>query len=173
MKCLNENELILFYWKEVKEERQKKIENHLKECDRCLESYKSIVSLFARVKSDPPQLSEKEVDGILQNVKAKIQTPAHWNVLKDKIDDFSKRLRLKLTYQPQLVPVAVVLAIVLAVIPFIGKRQAYLDKEFDILQVQVELSLDNPEGSLFDLYYADDLDFLNGTSSLKKPTHYS
>lgn len=169
MRCIKEDELVLFYYRDLKKSRLKLIENHLKTCQHCLKRYKGLESLFARLKSDPLQLKKEELENILTNVRGQIRKHHILDDTRERINTFLQNLRLGLSYKPKLVPVVVILIVALGIWPLIGKIQRPLDREFDILQIEVELSLDNLEWSIFELY-EEDFAFIDEMSHLRYPT---
>ena len=168
MRCLKEKELILFYYRELKEGRHKQLAEHLRECPRCLKKYKNIESVFSQIESKPLQLTPQELDSIVENVKARLGKLSFRERVKDRIYEFLQNLRLGLFYKPQLVPVMVALIIILGGLAVVRSRQHFLNREFDILEIEIELSLDDVEGSIFELYEGD-LEFNDEVLGLQSP----
>jgi|GEM_PF-2540933 len=171
MKCPKEKELILFYYRELKKRRYKSIEVHLRECSHCLKRYENIGSFFAQLASKPIQLTSQELESMLQHVKQTTYKPSFLINAKDRLEDFLESIRLGLFYKPQLISVTVALIVILIILPLVGKRH-HLNREFDIIQIEMELSLDSIEGTIFDLY-EEELVLMDETSSLEPPTLHS
>ena len=72
---------------------------------------------------------------------------------------------------PALIPVAAIIIAIVVTFPFMMKRESSLEREFDILQIQLELSLEDSDASIFDLYQNEEL-FLEETSGGFSPIVY-
>ncbi len=164
MRCLKEKELILFYYREIPEGKLKEIEIHLKECGRCFKRYETIESLFKEITQKRIILSSQEVESMVEDVRQRIYRLSFWEKLKDGINELLQILRYGIVYKPQFVTLAVLLIVALSIVPMAGKKML-TERDFNILQIEIELSLDNPEGSIFDLYEGD-LSFINERSYL-------
>lgn len=166
MKCFKEKQLILLYYGELKANQVKLIRKHLGECPDCFKRYEDIKAFSARLTLKPPQLIDGELEDMLKDIKAKVRKPNLWTSISYKINHLLENVRLGVSNKPQLVPVLVALILILVFLPFVGKKERNLDKEFDILRIEIELSLDNLEGSIFELY-EEELILMDELSSIK------
>lgn len=173
MKCIGEKNLILFYYRELGSDKLILIERHLKECERCSQEYGKIKSLFAWIKPQTVKLNSADYNKIIEAVKGKVYKTSFWFSLKEKLADFWDNLRLGLSYRPQLVPILVSLIILLVTVPLIiSKKAAVSDRNVDILQIEMELSLeDNDDLSIFDFYEEDDSLIEEMSDSLDSTRH--
>lgn len=152
MRCPKKDKLTLFYYRELAEVETKFIKKHLEGCSRCQKEFQDISLTLSQLSREPLQLQAEEIEDILHKAKARIQKRNLLLEAQERLGDFRRNLRLGLSYRPQLVPILTLVLAVLLVIPFIGRRQRFLQHEFDILQIELELSLENTEGSMFELY---------------------
>jgi hypothetical protein len=152
--CIKRKDLILFYYKELKTPYLKKIESHLKECKNCQKEYKEIDNFLIQLHFKLPEIRKEDIESILDNLKDRLKKENFWVSLKENIRDFFHNLSISLSYRTQLVPVLVaLLIIILGIIPWIERYNLYYkDKDFEILQIEAELSVENGESSIFDLY---------------------
>ena len=164
MRCPKEKELLLYYYQELKPKKQKYIEYHLNDCPRCSAKYSSAKSFLNHLQSRSIELKNEEVEQMITAVKEKVNEASAWGVLKEKIKDFLAALRMGFFYRPQLIPAIIVLIAFLSIPSFFNNRQHRVDRDFDILTVEVELSLDTLEGSIFDLYEVG----INGISDISR-----
>jgi hypothetical protein len=163
MKCPKKEELTLFYYQELGREDMERIRRHLGECRSCRMRYEQMQSTLSELKTDPIHLESREVEDILQKVKVRLTQRRPKNYLQEKLESFAGSVRLGLGYRPQLIPVAVMLIAVFLILPFMARERRTLERDFAILQIEIELSLDNPEGSLFELY--EEAEILHDDSS--------
>ena len=168
MKCLKEKELILFYYQELQSSRHQEVKRHLKECDTCSLRYRKIESLLKEVAKEQITLTSREVEEMVSNVKHGISRVSFWDKLIIGFNELAGNLRYKMAYRPQLAMAAVFLVVVLTVIPIANRQKALTEKDFSILQIEIELSYDSLEGSIFDLY-EDDMSFMDETSRPGRP----
>lgn len=172
MKCIGEKDLILFYYGELENDKLILIERHLKECEKCSQEYGRIKSLFAWVKPQTVKLNSADYNKIIEAVKGKVYKTSFWFSLKEKLVDFWDNLRLGLSYRPQLVPIIVILIILSVTVPLIiSKKTAVSDRNIDILQIEMELSLDSDDLSIFDFYEEDDSLIEEMSDSLDSTRH--
>ncbi len=151
MRCFKEKDLILFYYQEIGKKKSSLLAEHLNTCSRCREEYKKIESLFAEAKADPVELTDQDLETIVQNIRGEIRKHSLSIALEDIVRRFFNGLAVILL-RPRVIAVAAVLILALLLPSLIGKRDKSLDKEFDIFQTQMYISLDNIEGSIFELY---------------------
>jgi len=152
MNCLKKEELVLLYYGECNERQTKLFRNHTKECISCRQAFAEIEVTCSQLKEEPPCLESGEVEEVLARVQREAKTPQTASVIKEKLSEFSENIKIALTYKPQLVPVAVVVMVMLLILPFLGRERGAIEREFDILEIEMELSLESVEGSLFELY---------------------
>ena len=87
------------------------------------------------------------------------------------INEVFANFRFRLVYKPYLIPVAAALVVVIALTPLLKRRRS-LENEFEILQIEMELSLESLEGSIFDLY-GDGASLFDDTSRRRPPATLS
>lgn len=158
MKCLGEKDLILFYYRELKINELEIITRHLKDCRKCFKKYEKIEAFFTQLQFQKVKLDSKDYEKIIETVRDNVHKTDFWLDLKEKLVDFWDNLRLGLSYRPVLVPILAVLIILLVMFPFIGRISRVTDRDFDILQIEMELSLEDDEWTVSDIY--DDETFL-------------
>lgn len=153
MRCFKRKKLFLFYYRELKKDKLKIIEEHLRKCPSCSNEYKNIETLLNRTRLSKPQLETKDLDLILRNVRNKLEAPTFWEAFKCRIKELAQNLYLGLLFRRQLIPVMLTLVIILAVFPLFRSSRYQIEKEFDILQIELELSLENTDQeSIFEIY---------------------
>ncbi|MFH1768054.1 MAG: hypothetical protein ABH858_02695 [Candidatus Omnitrophota bacterium] len=152
MRCPSKSELTLFYYQDVSQDLYKRIEDHLARCSDCGKQYSDLASFLGKINKEEVKLSSKDIETILYNVKRKIEQPSFLDRAREMVNRLLEQARLGFLARRQFVPVVVILLLVLTVMPFLGRRQDSLDKELAIFEIEMELSVDNLEGSLFDLY---------------------
>lgn len=172
MSCIQDKELILYYYKDLDSPKLKKIAKHLEICAKCMNSYREIEALNSKIDRTLIELSSQETQVILGKVKEKISQDSILDKIANSISDLFKQAIFGLSYRPQLITAAVVLIAVLVVFPFFGKKNLdSIEKEFDILQIQMELAAEDSETSIFELY-EDGLEFLEELTLKKKHRSY-
>lgn len=148
MKCVKEKELVLFYYQELNPQRMSLIEEHLSNCYLCGREYANIKSFLTNFKSDKLELTAQDYKKVSEYVFSK--TSQSDNYIFGQVKDFWLSLRRSLFYQPKLIPVLAVLIIMAGIFFFRGKNET--NENLDILQIELELSLDSHDGSVFDLF---------------------
>lgn len=162
MSCPKKDKWILFYYRELKPQVLKAMNSHIQECSCCQKEYRALEVSLSQLKSEPVDLSNQEILEIINKAKTKLALPSFIDELKARIADAGENFRLHLSYRPRLVPIALVVTALCVFLPFAVRQRQILNREFDILQIQLELSLENSDVSMFELYeetpsYLDDL----------------
>lgn len=135
-KCIKKKNLVLFYYKELKE---KGIEEHLKECSFCSKEYKNIESFLDGIKIHPRKIEEEEIDTIINQIKQK--APFNWwGNFKYNLKNFLFNLKTGVNFYLKPVPVIAFLLIPFLFYPLIKNyffitilksfksKQSYLSK---------------------------------------------
>jgi len=149
-RCIKENELVLFYYQELKTKRLKFITLHLKECAFCSQRYKKIESFLASFQFPPLSLSEEDLKIMLENLKR--EKPSLIEKFKNRLKEIFHYFHLKLAYQPQIGIILTAFILILCILPFRERNFFYVDKNVEILQIEMELSSDEFINSIFELY---------------------
>ena len=152
MHCVNEKELLLLYYKEIPDDKRATIIEHLAVCETCKEKYQQVIFCLEKFDAGRLHLTSDELESVMVRVHEKLDAATSWQVLYEKIASGVAAVRMGLLYRPQLIPVLVVLFLMLSLVPFSTHRQQGLEGQFDILQIQMELSLEDDNVSIFDLY---------------------
>jgi len=156
-KCLTKQDLILFYYQELERSELNDWETHLKECPRCASEYEKIKGLLTQIPREEITLTDQEIDIMLKGTKERLRTYGIWARIKDSAAEFFNNVRLGLSYRPQLIPIlAAVLIAVSLVIPWANRNYLLRNRNIDILEIEIELSLDIEGDSIFD-FYEDEL----------------
>lgn len=173
-KCLNKNDLILYYYQALKGSQYKNVESHLAKCSHCAQDYERIKHLCREMTGSEIKLSEQDIQGMINAVLEKTQSYGFLAGLKDNLKKFLSDVWLGLSYRPQLVPALVVLIVLLGIVPLISKnrlsverkvvveKDAVVDREIAILEIEMELSLESEE-DIFDSFESE---------SISKIEHY-
>lgn len=148
MNCVKEKELILFYYQELNPQRRRSIEEHINNCCLCSREYANIKSFLTDFKSEKLELTVQDYEKVSKYVLS--QACQSDNYIFGQMKDFWLSLRRRLFYQPKLIPVLAVIVIMAGIFLFRGKNQT--NENLDILQIELELSLDSHDGSVFDLF---------------------
>ncbi len=128
--CLSKKELILFFYKEVDEEKLAYYKRHLESCKKCLMRFKEIEKFLLSLKKEKIALSEEEKEELIRNVLSKIEVSSERIKIFDRIrEKFIFLARLSLA------GVAVFLCIF-----FFWQAKKSQDKEFSILETEMILS---------------------------------
>ena len=132
--CLSKKELVLFFYKEVDEEKLAYYKRHLESCKKCLMRFKEIEKFLLSLKKEKIALSEEEKEELIRNVLSKIEASSERIKIFDKI--FNK-IREKFIFfvRLSLAGVAVFLCIF-----FFWQAKKSQDKEFSILETEIILS---------------------------------
>jgi hypothetical protein len=147
-KCIKEKNLVLFYYKELEEEKKRKIEEHLKECSICLKEYKNIKNFLERIKISSPKIREQELDKILNQIQKVFFN--WWEDFKYTLRDFLFNLKISLKFYLKPVPVIAFLLILFLFYPLIKNYFSY--RNFEIFQIEAKLSIEAQDLSIFDFY---------------------
>ena len=150
MKCPKKEELILFYYRELSREAMDSISEHIKACASCAGEYQRLESFLSGINTEKIQPSLEDYQRVSQYVRSKA---GQGNPLFDKAGDFLEALRRGLCSQPKLVPVLAVLIIAIGIFVFTNRPGSINGRNFDILQIEIELSLDDHDYSVFDSVY--------------------
>jgi len=173
MRCLKDKKLILYFYKDLNGKESEEISQHLKSCPQCISNYQKIEALNSKIDSTPIELNAQETEEILQRVKGRIDKVSTLDKISGSISGFLKQAIRGLSYRPRLVTVAVTLVVVLALAPFVGKRNVdNIEIEFDILAIQMELAAEDSEASIFELY-EDDPDLFQELTLKNNPIRLS
>jgi len=145
-KCIKKKNLVLFYYKELKE---KGIEEHLKECSFCSKEYKNIESFLDGIKIHPRKIEEEEIDTIINQIKQK--APFNWwGNFKYNLKNFLFNLKTGVNFYLKPVPVIAFLLIPFLFYPLI--KNYFFYHNFEILQIEAKLFIEAQDLSIFDSY---------------------
>ena len=139
--CLSKKELILFFYKEVDEEKLAYYKRHLKSCKKCLKRFKEIEEVLCSFKKEEILIPEEEKEELIRNVLSKIEASSERIKIFDKI--FNK-IKEKFIFLARLSLAGV--AVLLFVFFFWQVKKESWNKELSILETEMILSskeLDN------------------------------
>ncbi len=169
MRCLSKDELILFYYDEVEERRKEKIKEHLNTCSRCRKLYEETKEFMGLLKANRIEISPSEIETIVRTVKTRIGY-SKAGLLTDRLDAFLKSVFRGFTNRRPLVPVIITVIVFLLLIPFLRhKRDISFSRNLEIIEVEMELSLEDEDASEFDIYYNFDSTSLDSSRDTSIP----
>ncbi|MCD6583177.1 MAG: hypothetical protein J7K71_00595 [Candidatus Omnitrophica bacterium] len=116
-----------------------KLVHHLRVCPKCLREYQKLKILLSDLTIKLPQIKEEEVEKLIERVKERTLEPNFLERVKYRWDYLIVHLRWRLAPQLLIATVAVILALI--ILPW--WRSYNLNREFNILQLEAELSLED------------------------------
>ncbi len=151
MNCPLKQEWTLFYYRDLEQSRLDVLKAHLKECTQCRQAYEGLSGFLSSIKKEPVSLSQEELSTIVDRVEQEAKgTGGIFEELKQKSGSLFQGLRLKLFYQPRLIPVAVALLLLTIFLPIHRQQvlfeRAVFDLEMELVSGEDEFDL------LLDLY---------------------
>ena len=168
MQCLSKDDLVLFYYGETSRERGEEIGNHLKECSRCFKLYEETKRFLSLLKRERKEMSSFEIESIIRTVRELIEESSN-SRLRKRLGKVFECVFPRFTLRLRLVSVVAAIIICLLFFPvFINKKYnntSALKNKWDILQIEMELSLDDEDASTFDVYYNFDGGGINSSKS--------
>ncbi len=149
--------LVLYVYGELDSNSGKEIENHLERCDVCRSEYQQLLSLLGNIRETaaPPELSPKQVNSLVTNIKLK---------LKDRKND--KWWRRYLDLRPvHMIPAIATACILIVTAGIIGYVKINDTNEFQPVAIQQneELMLSDT-----DLEIVKNLEFLKEMNAIQK-----
>jgi hypothetical protein len=151
MRCLSKKELILLYYNELNENITLKFKSHLRACGECSQRYLDLKQFLSGLSRDDIHISGEELDTLIDKVKERLSSPTLWERWKLKLEYIKDGLGW-IIYQPQ--PAFLIgLLIIITLITFpLWRRSTDLNKEYKILEIEMELSLQDLEQiTIFDM----------------------
>lgn len=157
MKHIKEKDLILFFYDEIAEKKKKEISLHIKDCAQCSQRYENLKQFLKEVKTKVPQVSSVDIDKIVVNAVESVAKERMPLKFKQGLNDFCEKIGFftrKYFLRPQL---ALIVMTVLAFIiyPLRVDNKFSLEEEFNLLEIEMELSLED-DSSIVDIYSYDE-----------------
>jgi hypothetical protein len=157
MKCVKDRELILFYYQETGRHFTSRIEQHLKSCSLCRKRYDDLLAFLQTASSAPQDLTSQEIEAMVNNIREASQAESFLARVQQRYMELTEAMSARLRYKPRLVPVALALVLLFAGTTLYHQRKLQLQREYEILEIQVELSMESFDESVFDVYDVDSL----------------
>jgi hypothetical protein len=165
MKCPKKKELILLYYNELSQNRIDLLKDHIRGCTACSQKYHEIEAFLSGIKADRLEPTGQDYKNVTEYIQSKVHLSTGITAIFDRIQDIFYTLRLQAFYQTKLVPVLAVLIIMLGVFSFINSKGTISSRtDLAILEIEMELSLEDHETSIFDLF--DDELFLEDMTTI-------
>lgn len=159
MSCLSKKELIMLYYNELEEEKKFKFKEHLKHCNKCSKAYGDVKEFLSQVEVGPVEFAYDDiVNEAVKRITSKQKELSWWERCRYYLEHLRDSWRWQVSYQPRRVIIAVVIILLVLIYPW--RRKSYIThKQFEILEIEMELSLQNLEGiTLFDLLEEESID---------------
>lgn len=171
MRCLKQKELILLYYNEVTQEKAGVFRSHIKGCSRCAARYSELEQFMHSVDTHSVDVPYKEIEEYVDFVSRKAyEVTPRQRGRKEILSSFLQNIGdglYALFLRPRLALVTVAVITALILFP-LWKKKNTLDKEFDIFQIQMELTLN--EEDLIELFDFFGEDFIDSEYLLLPPT---
>ena len=145
--------MVLFCYGEIAEKQKREIENHLKECGRCFRLYEESKKFFSTLKIQKKEISSLEIEALIKAVRARLTDEKGEN-LREKVGYFFNGLWYGIIFRYKVASVIAGIIIFLLLLPTVKyKKTPTSNLSMEILQVEMELSLEDEDISEFDVYY--------------------
>ncbi len=165
MRCLSKDEIVLFCYGEIEKNQSKEIENHLRECPRCLKIYEGTKEFLSLLKRERKELSSFEIESMVRTVRERIKESSS-NTLRKRLSRIFGNIFPRFTLRLRLVSIVAALVVFLLFLPIFHKYNiSAVENKWDILQTELELSLDDEDPFTFDVYYSFDSSDLDSSKS--------
>lgn len=153
MKCIKKQDLVLFYYEELKETIAHNIKEHIDSCSECRQEFENMKSLLEGIFTESIHLEEREIEDMIKASKQKPLKAFFIEGIALRLIGFIDNLKLGLAYRKPLVPVVLTLVLLLGLFSVLRVDKVTLEHEFNILEIQMELSLEEvDQDSIFELY---------------------
>lgn len=159
MCCLSKKDIIMLYYNELEEGEKIKYKEHLKDCNRCRKIYEEIQDTLSRIEAQPLEFAYQDmVDEAVKEITSKQREITLWQRLRYSIEQLRDNWFWRLNYRPQRAIVTLAIILLVFIYPW-RKKIDVTQKQFEILEIEMELSLQNLEEiTLFDLLEEESMD---------------
>ena len=148
MKCPAVDTLILYHYRELSHRQSEDVKVHLDACGVCKQAYQRLLQDCGALRTERFELSSQEIESMLGEVR-RVLDQRRAKSWRERIIPTGDRLET--ASRKVLVPVLAMCLAFVVVMPIVGRQRA-LEKEFAILQLQLEMAVEEEDVSMFELY---------------------